>query len=231
MNGHRVVTGADLRATFVEQDDTLDNPVRFRRRILHGVVLVALAGLVIAGVVVALAIINGQITIPTPERSKEASSLCPAESYTYAAPESVTVNVYNSTSRPGLARGVADNLAARQFRVGAVANKAAGFRGVALVVSGAAGRTEAFTVQRQLPGSDYVQDGREDATVDVVLADGFKALAAPENVDRTPGRLSCPREDRRDVDDASLPVSRSGPSARLVNADGPARGIKPGAGP
>ncbi|MEO5781134.1 MULTISPECIES: LytR C-terminal domain-containing protein [Arthrobacter] len=207
LNGHRVVTGADLRATFVEQDDALENPVRFRRRILHGAVLVALAGLVIAGIVVALAIINGQLTVPTPERSKEASSLCPAETHEYLPPESVTVNVYNSTSRPGLARGVADEFAARKFVVGAIANKSTGFRGVALVVSGAAGQSAALSVQRQVPGSDYFQDGRADATVDVILTDDFKELAKPEQVDQAPGRLSCPREDRRLVDEFSWPVT------------------------
>ncbi len=207
LHGHRIVTGADLRATFVEQDDTLDNPVRFRRRILHGSVLVALGSLVIAGIVVALAIINGQLTIPTPERSTAATSLCPAETHEYSPPESVTVNVYNSTSRPGLARGVADELAARKFMVGAVANKSSRFRGVAQVVSGAAGQSAALSVQRQLPGSDYFQDGRPDASVDVILSDDFKELATPEQVDQGPGRLSCPREDRRLVDDVSGPLT------------------------
>ena len=62
-------------------------------------------------------------------------------------------------------------------------------------------------VQRNLPGSDYFQDGRTDASVDVILAGDYEALAAPELVDQTPGRLSCPRESRRITDEAQLPVS------------------------
>ena len=77
LHGHQVISGADLRATFVEDDELRDNPVRMRRRILHGVVLVLLLGLVAAGIVVALAIMNGQIKIPTAERSQAAASVCP----------------------------------------------------------------------------------------------------------------------------------------------------------
>ena len=101
---------------------------------------------------------------------------------------------------------MADQLAARKFLVGAVGNTTSSYRGVALVVSGAAGQSAAFSVQRNLPGSDYVQDGRTDPSVDVIITGDFKELAKPELVDQTPGQLSCPREDRRIVDDSTLPI-------------------------
>jgi hypothetical protein len=205
LHGHHVVTGSDLRATFVEQDE-LENPIRMRRRILHGVVLVLLVGLLAAAVVVALAIQDGRIKIPTAERSHAAVSACPEATYDYTPHEKVNLNVYNSTSRPGLARTVADQFAARKFVVGAVGNTESGYHGVAMVVSGAAGQSSAFSVQRNLPGSDYVQDGRTDASVDVILTGDFKDLAKPELVDQTPGKLSCPRETRREADTPGLPV-------------------------
>ena len=205
LHGHHVITGSELRATFVEQDE-LENPVRMRRRILHGVVLVLLVGLVTAAIVVALAIMNGQIKIPTAERSQAAASQCPDASFDYTPHEKINLNVYNSTSRPGLARTVADEFLARKFVVGSVGNTQSGYRGVALVVSGAAGQSAAFSVQRNLPGSDYVQDGRSDPSVDVILTGDFKDLAKPELVDQTPGKLSCPRETRRVVDDPKWPV-------------------------
>ncbi|MET3810581.1 LytR C-terminal domain-containing protein [Arthrobacter sp. UYEF3] len=204
LHGHRIITGSDLRAAFVEQDG-LDNPVRMRRRILHGVVLVLLVGLLAAGVVVALAIMNGQIKIPTAERS-QAASLCPDASFDYTPHDKIKLNVYNSTGRPGLARTVAGEFLARKFVVGAVGNTQSGYRGVALVVSGAAGQSAAFSVQRNLPGSDYVQDGRNDPSVDVILTGDFKSLATPDLVDQTPGKLSCPRETRRVADDPKWPV-------------------------
>lgn len=206
LHGHQVVSGSDLRATFVEDDELHDDPARMRRRILHGVVLVLLVGLVAAAIVVALAIMNGQMRIPTAERSQSAVSACPEARFDYTPPERINLNVFNSTSRPGLARSVADDFAARKFLVGAVASTTSSYRGVALVVSGAAGQSAAFTVQRNLPGSDYFQDGRTDASVDVILTGDFKDLAKPELVDQTPGQLSCPREDRRIVDEPGPPM-------------------------
>jgi hypothetical protein len=90
--------------------------------------------------------------------------------------------------------------------VGAVSNTESGYRGVAAVVSGAAGQSAAFTVQRNVPGSDYFQDSRTDASVDVILTGDFKELAAADRVDQTPGTLSCPRDSRRIADDAKWPV-------------------------
>ena len=207
LHGHQVITGSDLRATFVEDDELRDSPVRMRRRILHGVVLVLLVALVAAGIMVALAIMNGQIKIPTEERSQAAASVCPEARFDYTPPEKVNLNVYNSTSRPGLARSVADAFAERKFIVGAVANTTSSYRGVALVVSGAAGQSAAFSVQRNVPGSDYFQDGRTDPSVDVILTGDFKELAKPELVDQTPGQLNCPREDRRIVDESGRPMT------------------------
>ena len=207
LHGHRVITGPDLRATFVEDDELHDNPVRMRRRILHGVVLVLLVALVAAAIMMALAIMNGQIKIPAAERSQAAASVCPEARFDYTPPEKVNLNVYNSTSRPGLARSVADEFADRKFIVGAVANTTSSYRGVALVVSGAAGQSAAFSVQRNLPGSDYFQDGRTDPSVDVILTGDFQELANPELVDQTPGQLSCPREDRRIVDESGRPMT------------------------
>ncbi|MET1022629.1 MAG: LytR C-terminal domain-containing protein [Arthrobacter sp.] len=207
LHGHHVVSGSDLRATFVEDDDLQDKSARKRRRVLHGVVLVLLVALVAAGVFVALAIMNGQIKIATPERSQAAASVCPAAVYDYMPPEKINLNVFNSTSRPGLAQSVAEEFKARKFQVGAVSNTTSGYRGVALIVSGAAGQSAAFSVQRNVPGSDYFQDGRTDPSVDVILTGDFQELAEPELVDQTPGQLSCPREDRRIVDKSGTPVT------------------------
>jgi LytR cell envelope-related transcriptional attenuator len=205
LHGHRVVTGPELRATFEAAGDH-DDPVRLRRRVVHGVVLVLLLGLIAGAIITAVAILNGQLKVATPAGSDEPQRVCPAATFDYTAPEQINLNVYNSTSRPGLARSVADEMLARKFVVGAVANTDAGYRGVAAVVSGAAGQSAAFTVQRNVPGSDYFQDDRTDASVDVILAGDYKELAAVDRVDQTPGTLSCPRESRRIADDAKWPV-------------------------
>lgn len=205
LHGHRVVTGPELRATFEAAGDP-DDPVRLRRRVVHGVVLVLLLGLIVGAIITALAIVNGQLRIPATEASDEPVTVCPAATFDYTPHEKINLNVFNSTSRPGLARTVADELLGRKFVVGAVANTDAGYRGVAAVVSGAAGQSAAFSVQRNVPGSDYFQDGRTDASVDLILAGDYQALAAADQVDQTPGKLSCPRESRRIADDAKWPV-------------------------
>lgn len=206
-HGHRVVTGPDLRATFVEPEDPADIPGRMGRRIVHGVVLVLLVALIISAGLVAVGIINGMIKLPAAiNEPRTSASLCPDTTFDYVPPESVTINVYNATNRPGLARTAADALLARQFVLKEVSNSDATYRGVAAVISGAAGQSAAFTVQRHLPGSDYFQDARTDATVDVVLSTDYSDLAAAELVDQTPGKLSCPRETRRVADPAPWPV-------------------------
>ncbi len=206
LHGHHVVTGPELRATFEAGRDA-DDTARVRRRVLHGVVLVILIGLIVAAIITALAIINGRLEIPTAEPAQETGSTCPAASFDYTPHDKINLNVYNATNRAGLARSVADEFLARKFVVGAVSNVDAGYRGVAAVVSGAAGQAAAFTVQRNLPGSDYFQDGRTDGSVDVILAQDYAALAPPELVDQTPGTLSCPRESRRVADDEKAPVT------------------------
>ena len=180
---------------------------RVRRRVLHGAVLVLLIGLIAAGIIVALAVINGRLKIPSAEPAPTPVSSCPASTFDYTPTDKVSVNVFNSTSRAGLARSVADELLARKFVVGNVSNTSPGYRGVAAVVSGAAGQAAAFTVQRNLQGSDYFQDGRNDASVDVILSQDYTALVPPELVDQTPGKLSCPRESRRTADTDKLPVT------------------------
>lgn len=205
LHGHHVVTGPELRATLITHEER-DDPSRLRRRIIHSVVLVLLLALITSGVVVALAIMTGQVTIPTEERAAEAPTLCPTATYDYVPHEQVTLNVFNGTSRPALARTVADEFLARKFAVANVGNQETGFRGVAAVISGAAGQAAAFTVQRNVPGTDYFQDGRTDGSVDIILTAGYEALTPPELVDQTPGQLSCPRETRRVVDDSKWPV-------------------------
>ncbi len=206
LHGHRVVTGPELRATFVEPEEALENPVRTRGRIIHGVVLVLLIALISAAVVVALAIIDGRIKLPTAAAGPaEIVSLCPSDTYEYAPTGSV-VNVYNSTATGGLARTAADELQARGFVPGAVANKETSYSGVAAVISGADGRQGAFSVQRNIPGTDYFQDSREDASVDVVLSTGYQQMVAGDLVNKEPGLLTCPRENKRIADKEVSPV-------------------------
>ncbi|MEZ2390318.1 LytR C-terminal domain-containing protein [bacterium RCC_150] len=178
------------------------HPGWFSRRLLHGIVLVFLVGLIVAGLVGAWAIMNGMIRIPAEIATKAPAALCPTTVFDYTPNNKVSVNVFNAAGKSGLAKNVADQLKARGYNVGGVDNTTTSYTGTAMVVSGSAGQAAAFNVQRNIPGTDYFQDQRTDASVDIILAPGFTALVPPDRVDNTPGKLSCPRENQRIADTA-----------------------------
>jgi hypothetical protein len=103
---------------------------------------------------------------------------------TYPAPNTVTINVYNSTDRQGLARATADQMAARGYILGQVANdpKDATIPAPAEVRHGPTGLVQAQLVAFNVAGATLVDDQRADATVDLVVGDGFTVLAPPEQV-------------------------------------------------
>lgn len=204
LHGHHVVTGPELRATFAE--DAAAQKTRFRRRLFHGIVLVLLVGLIAAGAVGAWAIMNGVIKVPTAIASKEPTSLCPTTTFDYVPNQNVTLNVFNATTRGGLAGTVAEQFAARGHKVGAVDNSDTAYSGIGVVVSGVKGQAAALNVQRNLAGTDYFQDNREDESVDVILTPGYEGLVDPQLVDQTPGMLQCPREDLRIADNSKWPI-------------------------
>ncbi|WP_347109551.1 LytR C-terminal domain-containing protein [Paenarthrobacter sp. S56] len=212
LHGHHVVTGDELRATFAEDAEVHQG--RFGRRLFHAIVLVLLVGVIAAGAAGAWAIMNGVIKVPTTVASKAPASLCPTTTFDYIPNQNVTLNVFNATSRGGLARTVADQFAARGYKVAAVDNRDTAYSGVGVVVSGVKGQAAAFNVQRNLAGTDYFQDNREDESVDVVLTPGYEGLVEPQLVDQTPGKLSCPREDLRIADNAKWPVIPTNPSGK-----------------
>lgn len=96
-------------------------------------------------------------------------------------PADVTLNVYNSTDRTGLAANTASQLRKRGFKVATVANDPLQRKipGTAEVRYGASSIGEGKLVLGLVKGAKAVRDGRPDASVDLVLGEKFKALAAP----------------------------------------------------
>ncbi|QMU67011.1 LytR C-terminal domain-containing protein [Streptacidiphilus sp. P02-A3a] len=101
-----------------------------------------------------------------------------------AAAKGITVNVYNATDKAGLAGRTAALLKQRGFTIGTVGNAPAQLQdkvtGTARITGGAAG-TKAVTVLRsEVAGAVPATDQRKDASVDLVLGNGFTALATPD---------------------------------------------------
>lgn len=198
-HGHRIVTEDDLGEVFdadpgfAARDRLARKALRRRRR--HQVVIGFLAVLVACAAALSVAIMVGWVSLPKPEAAPLPPTGCPTELFTYQAPETVTVNVYNATQAVGLATQVADALKARGFVTGIVGNRVVNREGMtALVISGPSGSDEAFTLQHQIPRTQYVRDDREDQSVDVVLGSGYTDLVAAEKIRSSDmGRLDCTR--------------------------------------
>ncbi len=97
-------------------------------------------------------------------------------------PSSITVDVYNSTTRQGLAGTTAGQLEKRGFVIGAIANDPLGkaLAGTAEIRYGPKGKSRAIVVAAQVPDSKLVNDKRKNKTVAMSLGKAFEGLATPE---------------------------------------------------
>ena len=164
---------------------------RERQAVVFGVLLAGL-GLAAAG---AGAVYTGNLELPfltrdfsSPEPTglAVADSPCPPEGATPVPYGQITVNIYNSTNRVGLAGDTGDALAARGFVIGDQANaRGAGYAAYpdnALIQFGSQGVAAAYTVAAQFDSPQLVLDDREDASVDVVVGAAFNNLVAAADV-------------------------------------------------
>lgn len=94
----------------------------------------------------------------------------------------VTVNVYNATTRSGLGKKTADELAARGFAIGTFGNAPGAYdqkvSQAALLVTGPDGAAAARTVAAQLAGTPVFRTDpkMKGATVDLMLGKGYTKL-------------------------------------------------------
>lgn len=96
-------------------------------------------------------------------------------------PKDVTVNVYNSTSRSGIARQVASDLARQKFRISDVRNDPLRkmVTEVAEIRYGAQTEAQAKVLAERFPGARLVADQSTDGILDVALGDKFSKVANP----------------------------------------------------
>jgi hypothetical protein len=113
-------------------------------------------------------------------------------------PDSITVNVLNSTKRSGLAKSTADELKKRGFKIGKVANAPAELdkkvksAGVLLGASGEDGDARLKVLGTQLKDSDTRFDDRKGEDVDFVIGDAYKKLAKEKEADAALTALTDP---------------------------------------
>ena len=93
-------------------------------------------------------------------------------------PSDVTLNVYNSTGRIGLAGNTAAVMQKEGFSVATIDNDTLGKKilGVGEIRHGPSGLQKARLVAKRMPGAKLVLDNRTDTTVDLVVGGQFRAV-------------------------------------------------------
>jgi len=151
----------------VDQDDRRYRVRRQRRSAI--VIVVVLLGL---GGAFYYASTYFRDTAPKPTPCTTAAPVVPLE------PADVSLNVYNSTSRRGLAAAVAKTATERGFKVKTVGNDPlkATIAQTAQIRFGSEGAASAELVQSHVPQSVLVDDKRKGDTIDLVVGQGWKSF-------------------------------------------------------
>ncbi|MFE6049614.1 LytR C-terminal domain-containing protein [Kitasatospora sp. NPDC056446] len=122
------------------------------------------------------------LAAPAPGETPAATGAPAAQGDPHAIPQpaSVTVNIYNATTKAGLAGRTAEEFKKRGFTIGKVGNAPAELDkkvpGTAQVIAGPTGAGAGTLVGSQIAGAAVTADARADATVDFVIGDSYNAL-------------------------------------------------------
>jgi hypothetical protein len=114
-------------------------------------------------------------------------------------PGKITVNVFNATTRSGLAKQTADELKKRGFKIGDVGNATKDFdkkvKGTGLLLGPSASLNTSLPVlATQLTTADRRTDpAHKGAAVDLIIGDKFKELAKKADADKALAALAKPR--------------------------------------
>lgn len=162
------------------------------------VVLSAVAGVVVLGVVgVGTAQLAGAFDGGGSHR--EAAGRCPSPAVGTKAADAtpvrlpkasaVTVNVYNATNRPGLAKSTADELKKRGFLIGKVGNAPAAFnnkfKATAVLLGGPQAQGALKVLGTQLAAGSLKTDPKRvgGGNVDLIIGSAFGTLDPLQNAD------------------------------------------------
>ncbi|MFF3637563.1 LytR C-terminal domain-containing protein [Streptomyces sp. NPDC002250] len=114
-------------------------------------------------------------------------------------PRTITVNVYNATTRSGLAKATADELKKRGFKIGDVGNAPKEYdkkvKGAGVLLGPATALDTSLPVlATQLPGAEHrTEAGRKGAGLDLIIGDKFGSLAQRAAADQALARLTEPK--------------------------------------
>jgi hypothetical protein len=146
--------------------------------------LARVRALTVIGVLALVAVITVVWAIVTDDQTETSARGCDTVQASIPPPSAVKVRVYNGTDEAGLAQKVQAQLKKRGFQVIDVANdpESEPITQAAQIRYGPTGAGAAQLLQASVRGSEIVDDAREDATVDLVLGNTFKALTPEKQI-------------------------------------------------
>lgn len=172
---------------------------RARRRAT--LVLAALLMLLVVALLIALAFMRGWFGLGEGDADDASQTTAVAAPPPAMTTDEVTVNVFNSTGRAGLAGRAADALRARGFEVEGVDNTDA-VEGAGVVRHGPEGEEQAELLADEVgQGVTLVLDEREGTTVDLVLGPDWEDLSDGEEGTDEGGTGGDDEEDAEDGGD------------------------------
>jgi hypothetical protein len=161
-----------------------------RQAVIFGSLIAALLALALIGLAVWFGAVPAPVSVPfatPPPENGAVAPPCPPADATPVPYGEITVNVYNGTTRGGLAAATAGELANRGLTIGARANDPYGrYSGATLVRAGPAGLAHAYTVAAIFPDALVQLDVREDASVDVTLGAAYVAMRPAQEAELDP---------------------------------------------
>ncbi|MEU3720270.1 LytR C-terminal domain-containing protein [Streptomyces californicus] len=163
-------------------------PRKRRRLVLAGVGAVVALGLAGWGTLQLIDVFTGGDKSAAAAGHKRA---CPtvkpavAPARALPKPAAVKVNVYNATTRSGLAKDAAEELKKRGFAIGEVGNASKEYDkkvpGTGVLLGAPAAKNGGFTVLgTQLAGAVEKTDARKTGEIDLILGTKFKAFSTPQ---------------------------------------------------
>jgi hypothetical protein len=140
---------------------------------------------------------------PSPSPSSSPSPAAKAKtaqigsSAKHPAPAEITVNVFNATTRGGLAKQTADALEKRGFKIGNVGNAPAEYdkkvKTTGLLLGAPTAQDSSLTVlATQLTGAERKADTRKGNDVDLIIGDAYTSLTNKELADKALTALDNP---------------------------------------
>lgn len=165
---------------------------RIWRRMRTAVTLLVLIGLVVWAAWYAWQVVTEPAATADENEPATSTAACAVAVPTDAPPpEEITVNIYNGTSRNGLASQVAREMREQGYVILDVANDPLN-RSITGVAEIRAANSDDVTVQwimSQFPGAVFVADERTDEAIDVVLGEQFETIG-PQDPEPDPEATS-----------------------------------------